>query len=236
MLSPSQHSDSISVEDCQQFEPPLGWVLARVGDICDPINGRAFKPSEWMDSGIPIIRIQNLKDSNAPFNYFQGDLLEKFQVDHGDLLFAWSGTPGTSFGAHIWTGPNGALNQHIFNVQFNRSLINSAYLQHALNQNVASYVQQAQEEELRSKATGTTFEAIRGDKFLRAHSMPLPPLPEQRRIVAEIEKQFTRLDASVDGLKRAQANLKRYRASVLKAACQGKLVPTEAELARARGS
>ena len=63
----------------------------------------------------------------------------------------------------------------------------------------------------------------------------LPPLPEQRRIVAEIEKQFTRLDASVDGLKRAQANLKRYRTSVLKAACEGKLVPTEAELARVEG-
>ena len=62
-----------------------------------------------------------------------------------------------------------------------------------------------------------------------------PPLPEQHRIVAEIEKQFTRLDASVDALKRAQANLKRYRASVLKAACEGKLVPTEAELARAEG-
>ena len=66
-------------------------------------------------------------------------------------------------------------------------------------------------------------------------SFPLPPLPEQHRIVAEIEKQFTRLDASIDGLKRAQANLKRYRASVLKAACEGKLVPTEAELARAEG-
>ena len=63
----------------------------------------------------------------------------------------------------------------------------------------------------------------------------LPPLPEQHRIVAEIEKQFTRLDASVAALKRVQANLKRYRASVLKAACEGKLVPTEAELARAEG-
>ena len=53
--------------------------------------------------------------------------------------------------------------------------------------------------------------------------------------MAEIEKQFTRLDASVAALKRVQANLKRYRASVLKAACEGKLVPTEAELARADG-
>ena len=59
-----------------------------------------------------------------------------------------------------------------------------------------------------------------------------PPLDEQQRIVAEIEKQFTRLEAGVASLKRVQATLKRYRASVLKAACEGRLVPTEAELAR----
>jgi type I restriction enzyme S subunit len=60
----------------------------------------------------------------------------------------------------------------------------------------------------------------------------LPPLSEQRRIVAEIEKQFTRLEAGVAALRRVQSNLKRYRAAVLKAACEGKLVPTEAELAK----
>ena len=53
--------------------------------------------------------------------------------------------------------------------------------------------------------------------------------------MAEIEKQFTRLDAAETALKRVEANLKRYRASVLKAACEGKLVPTEAELAEAEG-
>lgn len=62
--------------------------------------------------------------------------------------------------------------------------------------------------------------------------IPLPPLDEQQRIVAEIEKQFTRLDAGVASLKRVQTALKRYRASVLKAACEGRLVATEAELAR----
>jgi type I restriction enzyme S subunit len=60
----------------------------------------------------------------------------------------------------------------------------------------------------------------------------LPPFREQLKIVAEIEKQFTRLDAGVASLKRMQIGLKRYRASVLKAACEGRLVPTEAELAR----
>jgi type I restriction enzyme S subunit len=65
--------------------------------------------------------------------------------------------------------------------------------------------------------------------------LPLPPLAEQHRIVAEVETHLTRLEAAVAALERAKARLKRYRASVLKAACEGRLVPTEAELARAEG-
>ena len=68
-----------------------------------------------------------------------------------------------------------------------------------------------------------------------SYDVSLPPRREQNEIVAEIEKQFTRLDAAVAALKRVQANLKRYRAAVLKAACEGRLVPTEAELARKEG-
>jgi type I restriction enzyme S subunit len=71
--------------------------------------------------------------------------------------------------------------------------------------------------------------------FFENLELPLPPIDQQREIVAEIEKQFTRLEAGVAGLRRVQANLKRYRAAVLKAACEGKLVPTEAELARQEG-
>ena len=81
---------------------------------------------------------------------------------------------------------------------------------------------------------GTSYPAVRDGDVL-SQEILLPPLPEQRRIVAEIEKHFTRLDASIDGLKRVQANLKRYRASVLKSTCEGKLVPTEAELVRSEG-
>lgn len=79
--------------------------------------------------------------------------------------------------------------------------------------------------------SGTTVQNIEMPAFLR-FQIPLPPLDEQRAIVAEIEKQFTRLEAGVSALKRVQGNLKRYRAAVLKAACEGKLVPTEAELAK----
>ena len=81
---------------------------------------------------------------------------------------------------------------------------------------------------------GTTISGVT-KRQLRELPVLLPPLADQHRIVAEIEKHFTRLDAAVAALKRAQANLKRYRAGVLKAACEGNLVPTEAELARAEG-
>ena len=86
--------------------------------------------------------------------------------------------------------------------------------------------------EIRRSASTTTNISNISSSRLGEIALKVPPLPEQHRIVAEIEKHFTRLDASVAALKRAQANLKRYRASLLKASCEGRLVPTEAELAR----
>ena len=70
---------------------------------------------------------------------------------------------------------------------------------------------------------------------LAPYEFPLAPLAQQKRIVAEIEKQFSRLDEAVANLKRVKANLKRYKAAVLKAAASGRLVETEAELARREG-
>ncbi len=64
---------------------------------------------------------------------------------------------------------------------------------------------------------------------LYVQPFPLAPFPEQHRIVAEIEKQFTRLDQAVASLRRLQSNLARYKASVLKAACEGRLVPQDDE-------
>ncbi|MBA3032423.1 MAG: restriction endonuclease subunit S [Gammaproteobacteria bacterium] len=72
-------------------------------------------------------------------------------------------------------------------------------------------------------------------QYLRQLSVPLPPPAKQDEIVAEIEKQFSRLDEAVANLKRVKANLKRYKAAVLKAAVEGRLVETEAELVRREG-
>lgn len=83
-------------------------------------------------------------------------------------------------------------------------------------------------------ASGTTFLELSGAS---AKKLPIPiaPIDEQRRIVAEIEKQSSRLDEAVANLKRVKANLYRYKAAVLKAAVEGRLVPTEADLARHEG-
>ncbi len=81
---------------------------------------------------------------------------------------------------------------------------------------------------------GALYPAVR-PKDIRTFEVNPPSVDEQRRIVAEIEKQFSRLDEAVAGLLRVQANLKRYKAAVLKAAVEGRLVPTEADLARGEG-
>ena len=83
-------------------------------------------------------------------------------------------------------------------------------------------------------ASGTTFPEISG-KNARKIPLPIPPLEEQKEIVAAIETQFARLDDAVAALQRSRTRVNRYRASVLKAACEGRIVPTEAELARQEG-
>ncbi|MFZ1501232.1 MAG: restriction endonuclease subunit S [Giesbergeria sp.] len=71
--------------------------------------------------------------------------------------------------------------------------------------------------------------------YLEEQLIPLPSIEQQCEIVAELEKQFSRLDEAVANLQRVKANLKRYKASVLKAAVEGRLVETEATLARREG-
>ena len=91
------------------------------------------------------------------------------------------------------------------------------------------------QQRIRETASTTTNISNVSTKKLAGLELILPSLDEQGRIVAEIEKQFSRLDEAVANLKRVKANLKRYKAAVLKAAVEGRLVETEAERARREG-
>jgi type I restriction enzyme, S subunit len=142
-------------------------------------NGRAFKPTEWCESGTPIIRIQNLNDELKPFNYCGFEVERRFHVQSGDLLFSWSGTPGTSFGAFFWNRGRGFLNQHIFRVDLDETLISKEYLRMALNSQLPVIMGHAH--------GGVGLQHITKGK-LESVEIPLPPLPEQRRIAAILDK------------------------------------------------
>ena len=83
-----------------------------LGDVAEYYNGRAFKPTEWEENGLPIIRIQNLNDAGAKYNHSSAVFEDKYLAHNGELLFAWS----ASLGAFIWQGSEAWVNQHIFKV------------------------------------------------------------------------------------------------------------------------
>ncbi|GEM_PF-138565 len=156
------------------------FELVRIADLCELVNGVAFKPEQWENEekgGLPIVRIQNLNDRSASFNYYSGVVKEQFLIENSDLLFSWSGSKGTSFGPHIWYGKKAVLNQHIFRVLPNNK-IDKHYFYWALKKLVAEV-----EDNLHG---GVGLVHITKGNFQKL-TIPLPPLEVQQKIVAEIE-------------------------------------------------
>ncbi len=153
------------------------------------VNGCAFKPSEWRKQGVPIIRIQNLNDPDADFNYFQGAINDRNRIVEGDVLFAWSGTLGSSFGARIWGGPDGVLNQHIFKVIADERVFTKHY----------SYlIFKRVQEDIEKKSHGfkSSFVHVKKADIDNIH-LPIPPLHEQRAIAAalsDVDALLAKLD------------------------------------------
>lgn len=193
---------------------PPGWKSIPIGELCVLQNGRAFKPTEWSTNGIPIVRIQNLNNSTAKFNHFLGHADDRHRLSGGELLFAWSGTPGTSFGAHVWRGRSAVLNQHIFRVDFDPSILEKRFFRHAINQRLNDLIDIAHGGVGLRHVTKGTFEKTRVD---------VPPIPEQKRIADKLDAILSRVDACRERLDRIPLLLKRFRQSVLSAATSGEL-------------
>jgi type I restriction enzyme S subunit len=187
------------------------------------VNGRAFKPTEWEAQGVPIVRIQNLNNASARYNYFQGDLDERHRLNGGELLFAWSGTPGTSFGAHIWKGGAAALNQHIFRVDFDSSLLDKRFFRFAINERLNDLIGVAQGGVGLRHVTKGVFEET---------EILVPPRPEQTRIADKLDSLLARIQACQDRLEAIPALLKRFRQTVLSAATSGELTENGASAPR----
>jgi type I restriction enzyme S subunit len=172
----------------------------KLGDVADYINGRAFKPKEWKEKGLPIVRIQNLNDENAEYHYSDVMHEEKYLLRNGDLLFAWA----ASLGTYIWNNGDAWLNQHIFKV-IPKENVSKKYLYYALTSII---------KELYAKSHGSGMVHVTKDKFINTE-IPLPPLSTQHAIVSRIESLFSELDKGVEHLRTAQQQLKAYRQAVL---------------------
>lgn len=89
-----------------------GWEPRSLLALADYINGYAFKPDDWGKEGLPIIRIEQLKNPDGPADYYAGQLPSAVVIDDGDLIFSWS----ASLFLRIWTHGPATLNQHLFKV------------------------------------------------------------------------------------------------------------------------
>lgn len=160
---------------------PAGWRWVKLGEVCDLVNGDAYRDSDWSTNGVPIIRIQNLNDSRKPFNCWAGSLDDRVVVHTGDVLLAWSGTPGTSFGAHRWARGLGVLNQHIFRVDLDLETVDPDWAVHAINEQLHVMI---------GKAHGGVGLRHVTRREVDALKILLPPLSEQRRIAAILREQM----------------------------------------------
>ncbi|MBP7676423.1 MAG: restriction endonuclease subunit S [Thermoanaerobaculia bacterium] len=222
--------------DGRRSTPTLDrWVLTRLGDVIDVIRGVSYEKQDSRDAPadglVPILRATNIGaglDFDDLVYVPSANVSAEQRLRRGDSVIAASSGSRSVVGkaamlAVPWHGSFGAF---CFALR-PRTVVEPGFLYLFLQ--TSTYRNRVSE-----LAAGVNINNLRRNHIEETPFL-LPPKEEQRRIVDEVEKQFTRLDAAVAGLQRVKANLRRYRASVLKAACEGRLVPTEAELARREG-
>lgn len=155
---------------------PPEWQEYRLWDIAEYINGRAFKPTDFSSVGLSVIKITELKNGLSPAtSLYNGEYEEKYILETGDLLFAWSGNPETSLDAFRWKGSKSLLNQHIFRV-IPHNNIDKTYLFFLLKYLRPTFIRTA-----RDKATSMGHVKISDLKRLVAF---IPPLSEQKAIAS----------------------------------------------------
>lgn len=188
-------------------EVPRGWVWATLGEVCEVILGQSPPGSSYNEKGF-----------GEPF--FQG------KAEFGALrptVRKWTTQPTKLAEENdvlvSVRAPVGPTNLAPVRCAIGRGLAALRPLDHVDPRYVLHAIR-ASESVLAAKGTGSTFTAISG-AVLRSHVIPVPPLAEQRRIVAAIEEQLSRLDAAEASLRRAVLNLKRLRSAALADALRG---------------
>ena len=207
------------------------WEIKPLSDLADAIQYGYTAKAKTDAAGIRYLRITDIQDDHVEWSTVPScDVSEveseKYLLAAGDLVFARTGaTVGKSF---LVRGniPKSVFASYLIRVRL-RKHIDPRYVAHFFQS--PSYWNQIAE-----SSAGIGQPNVNGKKLAQIQ-IPVAPPEQQIEIVAELEKQFSRLDEAVANLQRVKANLKRYKASVLKAAVEGRLVEPEATLARREG-
>jgi type I restriction enzyme S subunit len=234
-------SDGLDFASLKLAELPKGWHYKTVREIGaageQPVLtgpfGTNLGRSDFIETGVPLLTIGCLTQGGINLDKAlfvseeKAQELSRYRLKEGDLLFSRMASVGRAGLVPKWL--EGALfNYHIMRLRLDESRIDTRLF--------INYVRGAKQvrDYLKAVNHGATRDGINTEQLLGL-PVAVPPIGEQRQIVAELEKQFSRLDEAVANLQRVKANLKRYKASVLKAAVEGRLVETEASLARREG-
>jgi type I restriction enzyme S subunit len=175
---------------------PSEWQRTTFEDVAHYINGYAFKPEDWGNVGLPIIRIAQINDPETDHDYYDGPIADDYVIEDGDLLFSWSATLTTL----IWNRGPALLNQHIFKV-IPQEGVDLHFLHHLIDYKI---------EDLARQSHGSTMKHIKKSDLL-PFPLVIPPLPEQRRI-AEI---LDAADAAIRETERVIAKLRQVKQGLL---------------------
>jgi len=223
----------MSIEsDYESLGPvPNGWESVPLKSVVTKLVDGSHNPPSKQESGRPMLSARNIENNKIVFDNFRYIADEDFNREHvrtrvesGDVLLTIVGTIGRAA-----VVPDGIDN---FTLQRSVAVLtpSSVLPKYLMYQLQAPFIQRHFEKSARGTAQKGVYLKTLGQTPIR-----VAPQDQQIHIVAEIEKQFSRLDEAVANLKRVKANLKRYKAAVLKAAVEGRLVETEAEIARREG-
>ena len=214
---------NVEIQRMSTGDLPEGWVISTLGEISTkPQYGWTTKANH--ESGeVKLLRTTDITSgqidwSTVPYCTKDPEDLEKYRLEPGDIVISRAGSVGVSY-----------LLTHTDNAVFASYLIRFRPLKPLNKKYVYYYLKSPDYWKAIGKSTlGIAVPNVNATKLSKI-KIPIAPVEEQKRIVAEIEKQFSRLDEAVDNLKRVKANLKRYKASVLKAAVEGTLINTTKE-------
>jgi type I restriction enzyme S subunit len=196
-------------DSATEDEIPEGWTTTGLPDVAEIIMGQSPPGSSYNKAGSGLPFFQGKADFGARSPTARAWCTEPSRVvQPGDILIS----------VRAPVGPTNLADQRC---AVGRGL-SAIRPRGGVPSLLVLYALRLQEEELAEKGTESTFTAINRDD-LEAVSFPLPPLAEQNRIVAKVEKLLARVDASRARLARVPAVLKHFRQAVLAAACEGRL-------------